>query len=86
MVARGVKRVSYPFEYALLIMPDKRSLSVHDLISPDDPAAETITDTLVPQADSQNRLLFIEFFYQITADAAVLGPARARRDNDLLKL
>src|SRR5947207_900383 len=54
VIACRLKRVGQPFEDALAVMMNPRSLAVHNSIIADNFAAENMADALMPQTDSQN--------------------------------
>src|SRR5215467_14500391 len=86
MVARGCQRTRRVAEDGLAVVLHLADLAVHDLGSANYLAAESRSQRLVSQADSQNRFLAGKVADQFNADARLLRRTRAGRDHDVAGL
>src|SRR5437016_1633875 len=82
MVTRRLERIGKLGENAGVVVPDRRSFSMHQALRRDDLAAENRADALMAEADAEDRHLRAELANDFVADPSVLRPARARRDAD----
>src|SRR5579871_392079 len=77
MVARGLERLGQAAKDALPGVMNARNLAMHDAVVADDLAAESRTDALMAQADTQDRDLPGEALNERHAHARLVGRAGA---------
>src|SRR5690606_20241232 len=78
VVAGGGKRGRQAGKDALALMMNRRQLAMHDLLRPDDVAAEGLANTLVPQTDSQQRDAPGELLDDFHRDTGLVGRTGTR--------
>ena len=84
MIAGEHRRRRYAAEHAAPVRGYRIGLAVYDRLRLDDAPSEGGADRLVSQADPEDRDLAGEPADRLQADAGVLRPARAGRDDDAL--
>src|SRR5215469_3281779 len=66
-------------------MKNWRGLAMHQSISSNHLSSEHLSDTLMPETDSQNRRTGTKFANQIVADSRVVRSSGSRRNTNLLR-
>lgn len=56
MITGGGEWIGQSFEYAVIVMINRRILAVHDAFGMDDTTAKRITNALMTKANAQNRI------------------------------
>src|SRR6476646_9864841 len=84
VIARGVEWRGNVFEYAPLVVDDRRQFAVHHPLRADDPRAERLADRLVTETHAQNRNLAGEAPNEWNGDPRFARRARSRGNHDLL--
>src|SRR3989338_10665814 len=85
MVARCGKLARQAAEPARSLMPDRRSLAVHQLPRVNDLAAEGLADALVSQADAEDGDFPGKFPDQRHRDAGLVRRAGSRGNHDAIR-
>jgi hypothetical protein len=86
MITRGLKRVPQSGKHAIAFVQNRRRLSMHDASSPDHFASEYLTDTLMPETDTEHRYSRAEVADHLIADPGVIWRSRPRRNTNSLWL
>src|SRR5262245_10409790 len=86
VVARALEAVGHIGENAFAAMRDGRQLAMHQLLRPDDLAAECLSDGLMTEADAQNRRRLGSGPDEVEADSGFIGRAGSGRQYDRLGL
>ena len=77
MVSGRDKRVGQPAKQSFVVVMNQGSLAVHELLRPDDPAAEYLADALVPETNPEQGIFPANVFI-IAFDIPALQASRGR--------
>src|ERR1700726_4690938 len=84
MIAHRVERTWQAREDRVAIVNHRRRLAMHQPWRADDLAAERLTDTLMAEADAENRDLAGHLAQNLQRDASFRRRTWSRRDNDCI--
>ena len=82
MVAGGLEVLWEVVEEVFVVVGDGGEFAVHDVVCPDDVAAEVLADALVAEADAHDGEFAFAVFENVEASAGFIGCAGAGGEED----